>query len=69
MQLIEGDQSEQFVLLPKIRRYIQEQYEYSITNFELYYRLFIAPGAIQRSFGINLRHSIAIDAMYTTPCK
>ena len=73
MQLIKGDQSEQFALLPKICHYIQEQYEYSITNFELYsdqsfYRLFIASGAIQRSFGMNLR-LITIDATYTTSRK
>jgi hypothetical protein len=68
---IEGDQSEQFALLPIICHYIQEQHEYSITNFELYpdqsfHRLFIAPGALRRSFGMNLRHLIAIDATHTT---
>ena len=71
IQLIEGDHSEQFALLPTICHYIQEQYECSITNYELYpdqsfHRLFIAPESLRRSFGMNLRHLIAIDATHTT---
>ena len=68
---IKGDQSKQFALLPKICYYIHEHDKDSITNCELYpdrsfYRLFIASGALRRSFGIYLRHLIAIDATHTT---
>jgi hypothetical protein len=68
---IKGDQSEQFALLPSLCHHIEEQHEYSITNFELYpdqsfYRLFIASEALRRLFGINLQHLIAIDATHTT---
>lgn len=69
---IEGDQSEQFALLPLLCHYIQETHdEYSKTHFELYpdqsfHRLFIAPGALRQSFGMNIRHLIALDATHTT---
>ena len=74
IQQIEGDQSEQFALLPLLCCYIEEQHEYSITNFELYPDqtfkcLFIAPGALGQSFGENIRHLIAIDATHTTSRK
>ena len=68
---IEGDQSKQFALLPKICYYIHEHDKDSITNYELYpdrsfHRLFIAPGALRRSFGIYLRHLIANDTTHNT---
>jgi hypothetical protein len=71
IQQIKGDQSEQFALLPTICYYIRENHEDSIANCELYpdqsfHRLFIAPGALRYSFGMHLRHLIAIDATYTT---
>ena len=74
MNQIEGDQSEQFSLLPVLCHYIRNQDEYNMAEIEWhldysFHRLFIAPGALRRSFAMNIRHFIAINTIYTISRK
>jgi hypothetical protein len=74
LKAIEGNQSEQFALLPRLCTYLQSHDKDGTADFELYpdqsfHRLFIAPGALRKSYGRNLRPLIGVDATFTTSRK